>query len=221
MQVILQQSIQHILPGLVSYLQEVFPLPTPRTHLCTLHTHSNSYQDCEKQKISVSCQGTVLFKSYFKREWWVFFAGSGFFFLFHFSSLFGQQVLYDTLSRADTAQDYGVRSHHRGEGGGEVVAALRAVVADHILTTPQRFLESTHKQDLILFVCLFLLIVGGPRSEKKKSPHQAAMPLFSSLPVASVSYYQLHCLQILGFSLISECSHFSSLPRMDIYMETC
>lgn len=118
----------------------------------------------------------------------------GFFFLLDlgfFVSLFtsfGQQVLYDTLGRADTAQDYGVRSHHRG-GGGEVVAALRAVVADHILTTPQRFLESTHKEDLILFVCLFLLIVGGPRSEKKKSPHQAAMPLFSSLPVASVSYY--------------------------------
>lgn len=50
---------------------------------------------------------------------------SGGFFLLDLGSFFvslfisfGQQVLYDTLSRADTAQDYGVRSHHRGGGGG-------------------------------------------------------------------------------------------------------
>lgn len=38
-----------------------------------------------------------------------------------------------------------------------LVAALRSVLADHILTVPQRFLENTHKQDWILS----LLVVGG------------------------------------------------------------
>lgn len=37
------------------------------------------------------------------------------------------------------------------------MAALRSVLADHILTVPQRFLENTHKQDWILS----LLVVGG------------------------------------------------------------
>lgn len=75
-----------------------------------------------------------------------------------------------------------VLDHIIEERGGEVVAALRAVVADHILTTPQRFLESTHKQDLILFVCLFLLIVGGPRSEKKEITTSSSNATFFFTP---------------------------------------
>lgn len=60
------------------------------------------------------------------------------------------------------------------------------------------------------------------RKKEKRNHHiKQQCHFFSSLPVASLSYYQLQCLQILCFSLISEHSHFSHLPFMDTYTETC
>lgn len=95
------------------------------------------------------------------------------------------------------------------------MAALRIVLADHILTMPQRFLENTHKHDLI-----YLFFFGGSGCvffslffrKEKNPPHQAAMPFFfltpCSRPVPPAS--QKGDLQILRFSLISETGYFYS-----------
>lgn len=110
------------------------------------------------------------------------------------------------------------------------MAALRTVLADHILTVPQRFAENTHKQDWILS----LLVVGGSFfssffgfffSEKKFYHIKQQCHSFSSLPVqtccACISQGDL---QISWVSFISSTgyfySFFTSIPTQDNHMET-
>lgn len=109
------------------------------------------------------------------------------------------------------------------------MAALRTVLADHVLTVPQRFLDNTHKQDWILS----LLIVGGSFSpfffffprKIKNLPHQAAMSFFFLTPCVNLLCLHLTkgSANILGF--ISRTgyfySFFTSIPSQDNHTETC